>query len=58
MTRQQLLDKRDVFNMVHGVTKGYERNMEITGVGYKAAESLLTRARVAFRDGFALVMGS
>ena len=28
------------------------------GVGYKAAESLLTRARAAFRDGFALVMGS
>jgi RNA polymerase sigma-70 factor, ECF subfamily len=25
------------------------------GVGYKAAESLLTRARQAFRDGFALV---
>jgi RNA polymerase sigma-70 factor, ECF subfamily len=25
------------------------------GVGYKAAESLLTRARAAFRDGFALV---
>jgi RNA polymerase sigma-70 factor, ECF subfamily len=28
------------------------------GVGYKAAESLLTRARAAFRDGFALVTGS
>jgi RNA polymerase sigma-70 factor (ECF subfamily) len=27
------------------------------GVGYKAAESLLTRARVAFRDGFSLVAG-
>jgi len=27
------------------------------GVGYKAAESLLTRARQAFRDGFALVAG-
>jgi hypothetical protein len=28
------------------------------GVGYKAAESLLTRARAAFRDGFALVTES
>lgn len=28
------------------------------GVGYKAAESLLTRARVAFRDGFAFVTGA
>jgi RNA polymerase sigma-70 factor (ECF subfamily) len=27
------------------------------GVGYKAAESLLTRARVAFRDGFSFVSG-
>jgi RNA polymerase sigma-70 factor (ECF subfamily) len=27
------------------------------GVGYKAAESLLTRARLAFRDGFTLVAG-
>jgi RNA polymerase sigma-70 factor, ECF subfamily len=27
------------------------------GVGYKAAESLLTRARQAFRDGFSLVAG-
>ncbi len=26
------------------------------GVGYKAAESLLTRARAAFREGFSLVM--
>jgi RNA polymerase sigma-70 factor (ECF subfamily) len=26
------------------------------GVGYKAAESLLTRARVAFRDGFSFVV--
>lgn len=25
------------------------------GVGYKAAESLLTRARAAFRDGFAMI---
>jgi RNA polymerase sigma-70 factor (ECF subfamily) len=28
------------------------------GVGYKAAESQLTRARQAFRDGFALAAGS
>lgn len=27
------------------------------GVGYKAAESLLTRARTAFRDGFAAMAG-
>src|SRR5262245_26434812 len=27
------------------------------GLGYKAAESLLTRARQAFRDGFALAVG-
>ena len=27
------------------------------GVGYKAAESLLTRARAAFREGFSLVSG-
>jgi RNA polymerase sigma-70 factor (ECF subfamily) len=27
------------------------------GVGYKAAESLLTRARAAFRDGFAIAAG-
>jgi RNA polymerase sigma-70 factor (ECF subfamily) len=31
---------------------------ERLGVGYKAAESLLTRARAAFRDGFALVTES
>ena len=28
------------------------------GVGYKAAESILTRARVAFREGFSIVAGS
>ncbi len=27
------------------------------GVGYKAAESVLTRARAAFRDGFSIVAG-
>ena len=31
---------------------------ERLGVGYKAAESLLTRARGAFRDAFALVAGT
>jgi RNA polymerase sigma-70 factor (ECF subfamily) len=30
---------------------------ERLGVGYKAAESLLTRARAAFRDGFLFVTG-
>jgi large subunit ribosomal protein L6 len=31
------LVRAELNNMVHGVTKGYEKNMEITGVGYKAA---------------------
>jgi large subunit ribosomal protein L6 len=31
------LVRAELSNMVDGVTKGYERNMEITGVGYKAA---------------------
>jgi RNA polymerase sigma-70 factor (ECF subfamily) len=31
---------------------------ERLGVGYKAAESILTRARVAFRDGFSIVAGT
>jgi large subunit ribosomal protein L6 len=31
------LVRAELNNMVHGVTKGYERNLEITGVGYKAA---------------------
>jgi DNA-directed RNA polymerase specialized sigma24 family protein len=30
---------------------------ERLGVGYKAAESLLTRARAAFREGFSLTAG-
>jgi RNA polymerase sigma-70 factor (ECF subfamily) len=30
---------------------------ERLGVGYKAAESLLTRARAAFRDGFSAIAG-
>lgn len=30
---------------------------ERLGVGYKAAESILSRARVAFRDGFSIVAG-
>jgi len=31
------LVRAELFNMVRGVTKGYERSLEITGVGYKAA---------------------
>lgn len=30
------LVRAELNNMIHGVTKGYERNLEITGVGYKA----------------------
>ena len=30
------LVRAELNNMVHGVTKGYERALEITGVGYKA----------------------
>jgi len=29
------LVRAELNNMVHGVTKGYERSLEITGVGYK-----------------------
>jgi large subunit ribosomal protein L6 len=29
------LVRAELSNMIHGVTKGYERSMEITGVGYK-----------------------
>lgn len=29
------LVRAELSNMVHGVTKGYEQSMEITGVGYK-----------------------
>ncbi len=29
------LVRAELSNMIHGVTKGYEKNMEITGVGYK-----------------------
>lgn len=28
-----------IFNMVEGVTKGYEKQLEINGVGYKAAKN-------------------
>lgn len=31
------LVRAELNNMVRGVTKGYERNLEITGVGYKTA---------------------
>ena len=30
------LVRAELNNMIHGVTKGYERSLEITGVGYKA----------------------
>lgn len=30
------LVRAELNNMMHGVTKGYERSLEITGVGYKA----------------------
>ncbi len=30
------LVRAELSNMIHGVTKGYERSLEITGVGYKA----------------------
>lgn len=29
------LVRAELSNMIHGVTKGYERSLEITGVGYK-----------------------
>jgi len=29
------LARAELNNMIHGVTKGYERSLEITGVGYK-----------------------
>jgi large subunit ribosomal protein L6 len=31
------LTRAELSNLVQGVTKGYERNLEITGVGYKVA---------------------
>lgn len=31
------LVRAELNNMIHGVTKGYERALEITGVGYKVA---------------------
>jgi len=30
------LVRAEINNMIHGVSKGYERTLEITGVGYKA----------------------
>ncbi len=31
------LARAELSNMIHGVSKGYERSLEITGVGYKVA---------------------
>ncbi len=31
------LVRAELSNMVHGVTKGYEKSLEVTGVGYKTA---------------------
>jgi large subunit ribosomal protein L6 len=31
------LTRAELNNMIQGVTRGYERNLEITGVGYKVA---------------------
>ena len=28
-----------IFNMIHGVTTGYEKKLEVNGVGYRAAKS-------------------
>ena len=30
------LSRSKIFNMIYGVTKGYEKNLEINGVGFKA----------------------
>jgi large subunit ribosomal protein L6 len=43
------LVRAELNNMVQGVTKGYERNLEITGVGYKAAVQGRT---VSFNVGY------
>jgi large subunit ribosomal protein L6 len=43
------LVRAELSNMVQGVTKGYERNLEITGVGYKAA---LQGRTVSFNVGY------
>jgi len=43
------LVRAEIHNMVQGVTKGYERNLEITGVGYKAA---LQGRKMSFNVGY------
>ncbi|HEY5626435.1 MAG TPA: 50S ribosomal protein L6 [Nitrospira sp.] len=43
------LVRAELHNMMQGVTKGYERSLEITGVGYKAA---LQGKTVSFNVGY------
>ena len=45
--------RAQVANLVEGVTKGFEKKLEITGVGYRAAlqEEPATRARLQPRRG-------
>jgi large subunit ribosomal protein L6 len=44
------LSRAVIFNMVHGVTKGYERKLEIVGVGYLAA---IQKGNLQLRVGYA-----
>jgi large subunit ribosomal protein L6 len=44
------LSRAIIFNMVHGVTKGYEKKLEIVGVGYLAA---VQKGKLQLRVGFA-----
>lgn len=43
------LTRAELSNMVHGVTKGYERALEINGVGYKAQ---LQGKKMSFNVGY------
>ncbi|MBI3840219.1 MAG: 50S ribosomal protein L6 [Planctomycetia bacterium] len=44
------LSRAIIANMVHGVTKGYEKKLEIVGVGYLAA---VQKGQLQLRVGFA-----
>jgi large subunit ribosomal protein L6 len=44
------LSRAVIYNMVHGVTKGYEKKLEIVGVGYLAA---VQKGVLQLRVGFA-----